>query len=201
MDKPLKTKRVTKPPIRLVWAEAGSITPNPRNWRTHPEAQLRAVDAMITDPDLGWAGAALYNEKTGRLIDGHARVETRKSRDLVPVLVGSWSEAAEAKLLARLDPSTMMAGVDVEALQGLVEDIGPGGADFAELDAMLANMIDSEDATDPSDGSDNPPKRDREIEVGAQFAVVVDCENEQDQQRAYELLTEAGFACRVNTIN
>lgn len=200
----LKTKRVSKPPIRLVWAEASSITPNPRNWRTHPEAQLRAVRSMIDDEGIGWAGACLFNDQTGRLIDGHGRLKTCKPDDVVPVLVGSWSEDKEAQILARLDPSTMMAGVDTAALTSLLSDFDISGEDFAELDAMVLELAEGETSDDPAGTSGRGGEReasDKEKNIGALYQVVAHCNDGQEQQRAYDLLTEAGISCRVNTIN
>ncbi|MBI5724062.1 MAG: hypothetical protein HZA50_08905 [Planctomycetes bacterium] len=62
-----------KPPLRLEWIEAGSLAEHPENWRRHSREQLQSIRELIADPDIGWAGACLFNERTGRLIDGHAR--------------------------------------------------------------------------------------------------------------------------------
>src|SRR5688500_8855382 len=80
--------------LRLEYVEAGSLAENPLNWRTHPEGQTRALRGVLQDPEVGWAGACLYNERTGRLIDGHARRNAVDPSTPVPVLIGSWSEAA-----------------------------------------------------------------------------------------------------------
>lgn len=99
--------------------------------------------------EVGWAGALLFNERTNRLIDGHARKELFSGQGKVPVLVGSWDEATEAKILATLDPLGAMATADVQALdallldvqansaalQGLLDDlagVGPGGSELQE---------------------------------------------------------------------
>jgi len=112
--------------LRLEWIEAGSLSPNPMNWRRHPEAQKQALRSVLADPEIGWAGALLFNERTGRLIDGHARKEVSDPNALVPVLVGSWSEEAERKILATLDPISAMAEADAAILKQLLEmaDVG-----------------------------------------------------------------------------
>ena len=77
-------------PLRLEWRSPAELADNPRNGRRHPEAQVAALtDAMA---EVGWAGALLFNERTGRLIDGHARrkVALAQGAETVPVLVGSW---------------------------------------------------------------------------------------------------------------
>lgn len=110
-------------PLRLEWIEAGSLTENPLNWRKHSQEQLQTVRELLTDPDVGWAGACLYNERTQRLIDGHARRSVVDPRTPIPVLVGNWSEEAEKKILATLDPVGMMATGDVDAYQALIDQV------------------------------------------------------------------------------
>src|SRR5262245_51772281 len=103
--------------LRLEWVEAGSLTANPRNWRKHPDTQMAAIKGLIADPEVGWAGALLFNERTGRLIDGHARQKISDAKALVPVLIGSWSEEAEKRILLTLDPIAGMAVADIAQLE------------------------------------------------------------------------------------
>src|SRR5580693_2432771 len=100
--------------LRLEWLDAVELHDNPGNWRLHPYAQEAALrDAKH---EVGWAGALLYNERTGHLIDGHLRKKIAKKGEKVPVLVGSWNAEEEAKILATLDPIGMMAQIDQRAL-------------------------------------------------------------------------------------
>ncbi len=75
-----------KPPLRLEWIEAGTLTENPQNWRRHSQEQLESLRELLQDPDVGWAGACLFNERTNRLIDGHARKQVVDPAGVVPVL-------------------------------------------------------------------------------------------------------------------
>lgn len=84
--------------LRLEWWDPADLADNERNYKTHPSAQQLALRAALAE--LGWAGALLFNERTKRLIDGHARKKVARKGEKVPVLVGSWSEEDEAKLLA-----------------------------------------------------------------------------------------------------
>lgn len=111
------------PPLRLEWIAAGTLDDNPHNWRRHPPGQLAGLREALDDPGIGWAGALLYNERTGRLIDGHARKKLSSPDDVVPVLIGSWSEDAEKKILATLDPLCALARADDAALQALLTDV------------------------------------------------------------------------------
>src|SRR3974377_536095 len=110
MEKSVQPHNKSKPPLRLEWIEAGSLTENPLNWRRHSQEQLQSIRELVQDPEVGWAGACLFNKRRGRRIDGHARKEVVDPKTPVPVLVGNWSPEAEAKILATLDPVGAMAG-------------------------------------------------------------------------------------------
>lgn len=114
-----KTKPAT-PKLRLEWIEAGTLTENPDNWRRHGPEQLAALKELIEDPEVGWAGACLFNERTGRMIDGHGRKKVVDPKTPVPVLIGSWSEEAERKILLTLDPLASMATADAGQLRSLL---------------------------------------------------------------------------------
>ena len=120
------------PPLRLEWVEAESLDDNPRNWRRHPEKQMAALRDVIAE--VGWAGALLYNEATGRLLDGHAR---KKLGGKVPVLIGSWTEEQERTILTTLDPLAAMAEADGQVLDALLREVD---SDSENIQAMLADL-------------------------------------------------------------
>ncbi|HYE70369.1 MAG TPA: DNA methyltransferase [Aquabacterium sp.] len=110
------------------------------NWRRHPQAQLSALEGILSE--VGWAGACLYNERTKRLIDGHARkkVALEQGTTKVPVLVGDWTEEQERKILATLDPLAAMADADHDALRSLLEGIETESTAVREmLDGLAAH--------------------------------------------------------------
>ena len=117
-----------QPALRLEWRWPAELASNPANWRRHPESQIAALTDVIAE--VGWAGACLFNEATGRLIDGHARkdVALRQGADRVPVLVGSWTPEQEAKILLTLDPIAAMAEADGPQLDALLREIETGSA-------------------------------------------------------------------------
>lgn len=117
-------------PLRLEYRCAAELAENPANWRKHPKAQLDALRDVIAD--VGWAGVVLFNETTGRLIDGHARKEIAGS-DMVPVLIGAWSEAQERQILSTLDPLAAMAVADKERLDALLRTVQTGSESVAKM--------------------------------------------------------------------
>src|SRR5690348_5228782 len=92
--KPEKTSTVAPVmPLRLEYREPSELAENPANWRQHPASQVRVLSDVIAE--VGWAGALLFNERTGRLVDGHARRYLPKHLLVggkVLVLIGNWSE-------------------------------------------------------------------------------------------------------------
>jgi len=160
-----RRSRARKPsrPLRLEYVEAGSLADNPRNWRRHPEAQTGALRAVIEDPEIGWAGALLYNERTGRLIDGHDRKKIVGPKGLVPVLIGSWSKRAEMKILATLDPLAAMATPDAEQLQSLLDDVDLSDDAFAglldELQDQAGQLLPQNSSGVVEDEVPEPPKK------------------------------------------
>src|SRR5262249_54219095 len=117
-----KNKPQSTGKLRLEYIEAGSLENNPQNWRKHSAEQLGGLKQLIDDPEVGWAGAFLFNERTGRLIDGHGRKQVVDPKTPVPVLIGNWSEEAERKILLTLDPLASMAATDSQQLAALLED-------------------------------------------------------------------------------
>jgi hypothetical protein len=140
-----RTTQVVPPtqqtPLRLEYRDATELADNPANWRKHPAKQIDALRDVIEE--VGWAGAALLNEKTGHLIDGHLRKKIGKGK--IPVLIGSWSQEQERKILATLDPLAAMAEADKDRLESLLKSIQTESEPVKKLFEQLAqeNRIDS----------------------------------------------------------
>jgi DNA modification methylase len=116
---------------------ASTLRPNPKNWRTHPEAQANALRGTLAE--VGWAEAVVARELPDgslELIDGHLRAET-VGEGVIPVLVVDVTEAEADKLLATLDPLAAMAGVDDDKLRELLANVD---TDSEALRAMLDGL-------------------------------------------------------------
>lgn len=116
---------------------AADLVANPLNFRKHPGKQREAVQASLRE--LGWIAAVVENVTTGKLIDGHLRVEEAARRgEEVPVLQVALTEAEERLALATYDPITYMAETDAETLTALLHEVNTGEAALQELLAGLA---------------------------------------------------------------
>lgn len=127
--------------LRLEWRDPATLQDNPDNWRQHGEQQTSALQSALAQ--VGWAGALLLNEQTGRLIDGHARKALAKPGELVPVLVGSWTPEQEKLILATLDPLGDLAQKNQPKLDVLIGEVKADGRlaqMLAELRTFAPNM-------------------------------------------------------------
>jgi DNA modification methylase len=121
---------------------AGDLTPNPKNWRTHPKAQADALRGILAE--VGYADALLARELPDgslMLVDGHLRAETTPEQE-VPVLVLDLNEAEADKLLLSLDPLAALAETNAVALDQLLREVDTGSAELQQMYADLAEAAD-----------------------------------------------------------
>jgi len=138
-------------------AEApSSLVPNERNWRRHPAGQRKALAGALAE--VGWVQQVIVNRTTGRLVDGHLRVELALARGepSVPVTYVELSEEEERVVLATLDPLAALAEADADKLAELLRDLAPADA---ALSAMLADLAERHGVVTPgmTDPDELPP--------------------------------------------
>jgi len=151
---------------------ASDLRPNPKNWRTHPEAQANALRGVLAE--VGIADAVIARELEDgslMLLDGHLRVETM-GETIIPVLILDVDEAEGDKILATLDPLAAMAETDAAKLDAILREVDTGSA---ELQQMLAALADEaglypEEKNESSTGEENPKRKAKCPGCGLEFA-------------------------------
>jgi hypothetical protein len=131
------------------------LVPNPRNWRSHPQEQQRALAGALGE--VGWVAEVLVNRTTGHVVDGHLRIELALARHepTVPVTYVELSEDEERLVLASLDPLAAMATAEQEQLAALLAGLDPADEglralldDLAReyrLDDLRKGLVDPDD--------------------------------------------------------
>jgi hypothetical protein len=175
-------KTASKAPAADVWRRrivghgevlASEIVAHPKNFRLHPETQRAAVSEAITR--LGWIEEVLVNRTTGRLLNGHLRVELAAQRgEKVPVSFCELSIDEENLALASFDPLGMMAIEDSEKLSELLAEMNLGSSSPLDIflatagqDALLSQLLGTEnDGAKLSDGPRLP-------NIGQTIALVI----------------------------
>jgi DNA modification methylase len=105
---------------------------NDSNWRTHTQTQRHALASVLNE--VGLVQSVVVNTTTGRLVDGHLRVELAKAQGqpTIPVVYVELTEDEERLVLATLDPIGAMATADREKLGELLQ-----GIDNPDLGGLL----------------------------------------------------------------
>jgi hypothetical protein len=142
---------------------AGDLTPNPKNWRTHPKAQADALRGILAE--VGYADALLARELPDGsliLVDGHLRAETTPEQE-VPVLVLDIDEAEADKLLLSLDPLAALAETNAVALDSLLREVDTGSEGLQQMYANLAEAAElyQDDAKQEGETAGNAKLADR----------------------------------------
>ena len=195
--------------LRVV--KGSELKPNPKNWRTHSREQADAMRGLLAE--LGFVGASLARELDDgslMLIDGHLRSDVAANAD-IPVLILDVTDDEADKILATFDRVTGMAGTDEAALSRLVDEL-----EFSS-DAISAMFDELREQTPPiegkttstADAADDDESDDEEEAPAAagdeptprkyKYAVVVECEDEEEQLTINDVLTEQGYTCHTET--
>lgn len=123
------------------------LAAHPLNYRKHPKQQRGAVAQVLSD--VGWVQEVIVSKRTGRVLDGHLRLELALEREepTIPVKFVDLDEEEEARVLLSFDALGGMAQVDNGALDSLIAAAGDGGAVDArpELDRPRAHGVHAED--------------------------------------------------------
>jgi len=109
------------------------------NARRHPGKQREALIGSLNE--VGWVAPVIVSARTGKLLDGHARIEETLTKDenaLVPFVKVDVSENEERTILASFDPITGLAIYDREALDILLREVNTGEAALQQMLADLA---------------------------------------------------------------
>jgi ParB-like chromosome segregation protein Spo0J len=171
--------------------KASARRPNPRNWRTHPQAQRDALRGVLAE--VGYAGALLARELPDgslELIDGHLRAETTPEME-VPVLILDLDDGEAAKLLALHDPLAGMAEADDAALADLLAQVE------TENDAVRALLDDMIGQPAPLPSEDDEAAIHGDVDIPEAFQVVIECRDESEQKAVFERLSGEGYKCKL----
>lgn len=123
-------------------ADPRTLVPHPDNYKAHPADQQQAIAATIAE--VGWVGEVYVSTLSGRILDGHARVEEaiRSGQPTVPVaMVDCADEDDEARILATFNTLGQMATQDDGKLLELVNRAGFAGGRSSPVVAALAGLV------------------------------------------------------------
>lgn len=155
--------------IGLEKQPANQLLAHPYNARRHPSWQRDALRASLNT--LGVVAPVIVNQRTGHVLDGHARVEEYLAKDehaLVDVLLVDVEPEQEAQFLATFDYITYMAEFDKDILSGLLEKIDISAP---EMEALIKDLQQAENLIMP----DEWPEYDESIAETVEYHECPNC--------------------------
>jgi DNA modification methylase len=122
-------------------ADPSTLLAHPENWRRHPDGQREQMTAVLEG--VGWIQRVIVNKTTGRILDGHLRVELAQEKgEDVPVIWVELSAEEERLALATFDFLSSQAEIDKAEYTKLIEEIEKGSVALLEtlkpaIDAII----------------------------------------------------------------
>jgi DNA modification methylase len=152
------------PDLAIEYLPLAGLTPYARNARTHSPAQVAQLVASIRE--FGWTNPVLVDE-AGGIIAGHGRVMAAQQLGIDPVPCIRLAHLTDAQRRAYVladNRLALNAGWDEEllaqelaALDAMDYNLDLLGFDSAEVDRLLASVMDAPDADADADREDATP--------------------------------------------
>lgn len=179
--------------MKIVEYKTNELTPYENNSRTHDETQIEQIVNSITE--FGFTNPILIDENKN-IIAGHGRLMAAKFMDMEKVptieLKGLTENQKKAYIIAD-NKLALNAGWNYELLKSeimaIADDMDLGVLGFDEQE--LANII---------DGLENIEPELEDQSYQSVFNILVNCEDEQHQERVYNELIEKGYKCQVQSL-
>jgi hypothetical protein len=163
---------------------AGDLVPHEWNFRTHPEHQRAALEALYRE--VGFARSLLaYELPDGRLklIDGHLRRDLDPDME-VDVEILDVDDAEARALLLSIDPLASLAETQ-HTLQRRLIELTPTPS--PDLHCAWKEALEH--------AAKQPPEK-AFTSIPEQFLVVIQCKDEKEQSALLRRFIDEGLACK-----
>lgn len=117
--------------------DVSTIKDHPLNWRTHPQQQAEALEAVLEEVGIVDELKAYYSERNDgalTLMNGHKR---KSLGGLWPVDILDINDAEADLMLTVFDPIAALAGTNNEMLDALLHEVNTGSE---ALQGLLEDM-------------------------------------------------------------
>lgn len=123
--------------------DPATLIAHPDNFRIHTALQEKVLDSTIKE--IGFIASVTVNKRTGRIINGHLRVQLALKNRIptVPVEYVDLSDAEEAQALATYDPIGSMAKHDAEIFARLADNVHTSNNEIGIMLEQLSSMPDT----------------------------------------------------------
>jgi len=165
-------------------ADPSVLIEHPKNPHFHPDKQVKALSHVI---DLvGWRNNVVVSKASGFIVYGHCRRLTAILRgELVPVEYQDFGSEAE-------ELAALMADNLIPELAEYDDDLRA-----SNLDELIKLDFELDPLDDDLDSIDNDENHVKNEKLNKTLIVEVQCLNEIEQQKVFEMLKNKGYKCRV----
>lgn len=183
--------------LEIIYKHVDALIPYVNNSRTHSESQIAQIASSIKE--FGFTNPILLDEEEG-VIAGHGRIMAAKllSLDNVPTITLEGLSEAQRKAYVIADNKLALnSGWDDDLLKIELLELNDLDFDLNLLgfdDQELANIYD-------------PLKEDLESEYeikeesySEKFNIIIECNDEQHQEKIYNELNAKGYKCQVQSL-
>ena len=183
--------------LGVEYVDVDSLKPFVDNPRQHDQRNIEDIQRSIKR--FGFTNPLLVRKADNMLVAGHGRLESAKKLGIerVPVIFLDFNEN-DAKLYSITDNRTSetsqwnLVSLDelVKQLEEAEIDLEASGFTVDELEVLIEgdNSLDQLRQLNEPNGSESE---------SAIFQVIVDCQDESEQARAYQALQDKGIECRL----
>lgn len=172
--------------------DVGLLKPYERNARTHSDEQVEKIIRSIKE--FGFINPILI-DKENMIIAGHGRVMAAKKMGLAKVPTLRVENLTPEQIRAYVIADNRLAedaGWDMEILKLELEELEELDFDITltgfDMDDIYPKENETKDRKDLSD------------EVKSEYQIIIEFESEEDQELAFEHLSEEGYECRLLTL-
>ena len=166
------------------------LIPYAKNSRTHSEEQIAQIAASMRE--WGFTNPVLI-DPAGNIIAGHGRLLAARKLliDKIPVVIADgWTDAQKRAYIIADNKLALNAGWDDRNLGLEFDDLADLGFDL-ELTGFTLDEINE------LSGFEDEESAPKEAKYSSVFEVIVQCNDEDEQESIYNLLTDKGLKCRV----
>jgi ParB-like chromosome segregation protein Spo0J len=164
------------------------------NARTHSDEQVAQIAASIKE--FGWTNPILIDGENG-IIAGHGRLAAArklKMKAIPAIQLDGLSEAQKKALILADNKLALNSGWDYDLLKVELNQLSDIGYDL-EMIGFDANELSS-----IMFGEELKESEPQEKEMKSVYEIAVECNDENEQQAVFDMLTEKGYKCRVLTM-
>ena len=176
----------------VIQVPVADLIPYVNNSRTHDDKQVDQIAASIRE--FGFTNPILIDEHHS-IIAGHGRLQAARKLKLIEVpciVLDGLTEAqkkayviADNKLALNASWDLDLLRVEIEALQELDFDVSLIGFDADELAKIILN---------------DEFKELKNEEYNEVFNIIIECKNEEEQEKMFNKLDAEGYKCRVQSL-